>query len=121
MNQTAAPSTASAANPFAGDVVAVAADRYYLGRWNWLARPRFELASESLPRPRGAAFEAAAPAPDARDFLTWSRFPVAEIAGAAGGGFVVQFSDVRYRSLDRLGGPAVRLDPDLRLSAPVMD
>ena len=108
----------SAANPFAGDVVAAASDRYYLGRWHWLERPRFELASESLPRPRGAVFEAAALAPDARDFLTWSRFPVVDVERAAGGELVVQFSDARYRSAQRLGGPAVRLDEDLRVSVP---
>ena len=44
-----------AANPFGGDVVAVTADAYYTGRWNWLARPRFELEAERC-RGRAARF-----------------------------------------------------------------
>jgi len=107
----------TAANPFAGDVVAATADAYYTGRWNWLDRPRLELASESLPRPRGDVFEAAARAPDARRFLSWARFPVVDIERAdADAGFVVRFSDARYRALGPLNGPTVRLDRDLRLA-----
>jgi inner membrane protein len=130
----------SPANPFGGDVVAATADRYYFGRWNWLEQPRFELAPESVERPRGAAFEAAALTPDARDFLTWSRFPVADVERAEPNGFLVRFSDARYRNSNigndnpgastaptvsgdpgqsgRLDGPIVRLDEDLRVHPP---
>jgi hypothetical protein len=34
--------------------------------------------------------------------------------GHANGGTVVRFSDVRYRGGERLDGPTVRLDPELR-------
>ncbi len=103
-----------AANPFAGEVVAAAADAYYIGRWSWLAQPRFELGDETLPRPRGQVFEAAARAPDAQQFLSWARFPIAEIDREPDGGFVVRFTDARYRTTGRLDGPVVRLDPNLR-------
>jgi inner membrane protein len=100
-----------AANPFAGEVVAATADAYLTGHWRWLAQPRFELAGEPLPRPRGEVFEAAARARDARLFLSWSRFPVVDIEGSAGtDGFVVRFKDARYLAAGRLDGPTVHLD-----------
>jgi inner membrane protein len=102
-----------AANPFGGDVVAVTADEYVRGRWRWLAAERLALDDERIPRPRGAAFEAAAAAPAARNYLTWSRYPAIEIEPAPGGGSVVAFSDARYRDGERLVGPIVRLGPDL--------
>jgi inner membrane protein len=105
------------ANPFGGDIVAATADAYYTGRWNWLARPRVEIETEALPRPRGAAFEAAARAEDARDFLTWARFPFVELEPAPDGALLVRFTDVRYRVTGRLNGPTVRLDRELRPSA----
>jgi inner membrane protein len=104
------------ASPFVGEVVAATADTYYTGRWRWFAQPQLEIADEALPRPRGEAFEAAARARDAQQFLSWARFPVAEIErDAAGDGFVVRFSDARYRTTGRLNGPTVRLDRDLEI------
>jgi inner membrane protein len=106
-----------AANPFAGDVVAATTDAYYSGRWRWLAQPRFELAGEPLPRPRGEVFDAAARASGAQKFLSWARFPVVEVERvAAGDGFLVRFSDARYRMAERLNGPTVRLDRNLSIS-----
>jgi inner membrane protein len=106
-----------AANPFAGEVVAATADAYYIGRWRWLADPRFELSGEPLPRPRGEAFEAAARAREAQQFLSWARFPVVESErDAERDGFVVRFSDARYRTTGRLNGPTVRLDRNLAIS-----
>jgi inner membrane protein len=106
-------------NPFAGEVVAATADAYYMGRWQWLAEPRLELASESLPRPRGEVFEAAARTRDAQRYLSWARFPTVDVeeAGGAGtaNGYVVRFSDARYRDGERLFGPTVRLDRNLQL------
>jgi inner membrane protein len=99
------------ANPFGGDVVVATGDAYYTGRWNWLVQPHLTLESELLPRPLGAVFEAAARAEDARDFLTWARFPFVEVE-PDGDVLVVRFTDVRYRVTGRLNGPTVRLDPD---------
>ena len=111
----------AAGNPFAGEVVATTADTYYLGRWRWLAEPRLELAPESFPRPRGAVFEAAARSRDAQQYLSWARFPIVDVerseTGSAGAddGYVVRFSDARYRAQDRIPGPTVRLDRNLQL------
>jgi inner membrane protein len=98
------------ANPFVGDVVAATADAYYTGRWSWLAEPRFTREPLSLSRPRGEAFEAASRAEDARNFLTWARFPYIETETDADGAPLVRFSDVRYRAMGRLNGPTVHLD-----------
>lgn len=106
------------ANPFAGEVVATTADAYYTGRWNWLAEPHFEPDGEPILRPRGAVFEAAARAPAAQRFLTWSRFPFVEVESGAGGTRVVKFFDARYRSPRILTGPAVSVDHALRVVAP---
>jgi len=111
----------ASANPFAGEVVAATADTYYMGRWQWLAEPRLELARESLPRPRGEVFEAAARTREAQRYLSWARFPTAEVerwgAEDAGtdDGYVVRFSDARYRGENRIFGPTVRLDRNLQL------
>lgn len=104
-----------AANPFGGEVVAVTPDEYLIGRWSWLASPRFMLEDERVPRPRGALFEAAATAPAARNYLTWARFPVIEAEPAPSGGTVVSFADARYRDGERLVGPSVRLDRALNV------
>ncbi|HLF12426.1 MAG TPA: metal-dependent hydrolase [Gammaproteobacteria bacterium] len=103
----------AAADPFGGAVVAVTPGDYYTGRWNWLADPRLALGTERIPRPRGPVFDAAAQAPEARDFLSWARFPSVELEPAADGGTVVRFFDVRYRSGERLDGPTVHLDRGL--------
>jgi len=102
------------ADPFGGAVVVVTRDDYHTGTFNWLAEPRLALAAERIPRPRGPVFAAAAQTPLARNFLTWSRFPSVEVEPAPDGGMVVRFADVRYRGGERLGGPAVRLDRELR-------
>jgi inner membrane protein len=103
------------ANPFARDVIATTDDFYYIGRWNWLAEPRFELGDDRIPRlPRNAVVEAAASTPEARNFLAWSRFPYVEVESSAAGERTVRFLDARYRSAERLAGPRVLLDRDLR-------
>lgn len=110
------------ANPFAGEVVASTPERYYTGRWNWFGKPRFVPDGEAILRPRGAVFDAASQAPAARRFLVWARFPYIEVEQDPAGGTLVQFSDARYRFTERLGGPAVRLDHELRVvdeAAPV--
>jgi inner membrane protein len=105
------------ANPFAGSVVAATADAYHLGRWRWLATPRLELFDQTWPVPRGPVFEAAARAPAARNYLTWSRFPLVETEPAGNGEITVRFFDARYRARGGLSGPAVRLDAELRVLA----
>lgn len=101
------------ANPFAGDVVASTADTYYVGNWNWLAQPHFQLA-DRIVRPSGAVFEAAARTPEAQDFLKWARFPYIEMQRTSEGS-IVRFLDARYRSTVRLRGPIVRLGPDAQV------
>ena len=109
------------ANPFVGKVVAATPDSYYIGRWQWLAKPRLDLATRALPRPSGEVYEAAARAQDAQHYLSWSRFPVAEVervqAGGDGedGGYLVRFLDARYHGEGGIRGPTVRLGRNLEL------
>ena len=106
-----------AANPFGGDVVAVTADAYYTGRWNWLARPRLELDTETLPRPSGAVFDAAARARRSARLSHVGAFPVRR--GGARGRRRARGA-LLGRSLSRQGrlfGPTVRLDRDPRGAA----
>jgi hypothetical protein len=98
------------ANPFRGEVVVMTSDDYYTGRFDWLATPRLVLDTNSVARPRGPLFEAAAQARDARHYLTWSRFPAIEVELSPSGGTLVRFLDMRYRSMGRIPGPTVRLD-----------
>ena len=62
-------------------------------------------------------FAAAARTPDARRFLSWSRFPYVTIetdADAHPAAYVVHFRDARYLSREGILGPTVRLDHALR-------
>lgn len=102
-----------AADPLAGEVVAVTPSAYHVGRWHWLGAPRLVLEAEPIPRPRDdPLFAAAAETPEARRFLAWARFPYADVESAADG-HVVRFNDARYRTRGVLGGPVVRLDAAL--------
>ncbi len=107
------------AKPLAGDVVAVTADAYYAGRWHWLRTPRFQYAGTRIarPSPDDPLYAAAARAPQARDFLSWSRFPyvIAE-PGPSGSAaaHVVHFRDARYLNRDGIQGPTVYLDHTLQ-------
>ena len=107
----------AAGNPFAGQVVAVTDDTYYLGHWNWLAPTRLNLDGDPLQRPSGPVFDAAAGSAEARKFLSWSRFPVIETETAGSGAVVVHFADARYVARGALEGPTVRLDADLHVTA----
>lgn len=102
------------ANPFAGHVVAVTEEAYYLGTWRWLARPRFTLATGSIQRIGGdPVYEAAAQELQARRFLSWSRFPYVEIE-SDDDGHLVRFRDARYAGRAvAIGAPTVRLDREL--------
>jgi hypothetical protein len=98
------------ANPFRGDVVIMTRDDYYTGRFDWLATPRVALDSVRVARPRGPLFETAAQAREARHYLIWARFPAIEIEASSSGDTLVRFFDMRYRAMDRIPGPTVRLD-----------
>jgi len=100
----------SPANPFESEVVIMTRDDYYVGNFDWLASPHLDLEAANVARPRGAFFEAAAKARDARQYLTWSRFPAIDVEPLPDGGTLVRFFDMRYRAMDRILGPAVRLD-----------
>jgi inner membrane protein len=95
------------ADPFGGEVIVVTSDEYLTGRFNWLTTPRLRLADERVARPRGAFYELAAQAPEARRYLTWARFPAAEISRSSDGGTSVRIWDVRYA--DRIFGPTIEL------------
>jgi hypothetical protein len=98
------------ADPFRGQVIVMTPDEYYTGRFDWLAEPRLRLDAESIPRPRGTAFELASQDAAARRFLVWSRYPVIELTPDRGA-IRVTFTDVRYRgqNQNRLEGPKVFL------------
>jgi inner membrane protein len=104
------------ANPFRGDVVVMTRDHYYTGRFDWLATPHLVLDERRVERPRGPLFEAAARQRDARHYLVWARFPAIEVETAPDGASVVRFFDMRYRAMDRIPGPVVRLEADARRS-----
>jgi hypothetical protein len=102
------------ANPFAGEVVAATASSYYVGTWHWLPTPKLELADEPIQkRTLDPVYVAAAQTPEARRYLTWARFPFVVVETRADG-HTVRFRDARYAATERLPGPTVRLDRDLR-------
>jgi inner membrane protein len=84
------------ADPFGRVVVAAVPSGYYrLGEFHWLRSPRLQLSPEPLEAgPRDRVVAAAAQHPDARDFLTWVRFPVTRVEPREAG-YEVVFSDAR--------------------------
>ena len=102
------------ADPFRSQVVAATKDAFYAGVFDWWSAPKLEMTAISTPRPKDdALYRAAAATPEARRFLTWSRFPYIKVTPAPDGGWVVRFSDARYGGASGLGGPAVHLDRNL--------
>jgi len=111
------------ANPLAGEVVAVTAEAYHVGRWHWLGEPRFEYEGRRIarPSPEDPLFAAASQAPEAQDFLSWSRFPYVIVEADPAGGtaaHVVHFRDARYLSREGIRGPTVHLDRAARIISP---
>ncbi len=102
------------ANPFAGNTIVATADSYLPGSWNWLARPRLQLSGEGIRHNMAdPVVIAAAQSVSARRFLTWSRYPYADVQETASG-YSVRFGDARYLRFDNLiAGPTVTLDSDL--------
>jgi len=80
--------------PFTRDVVRDLGDAYEVGRLTWSVPPRY--VSSRAPFANGLARAPAREAardPHARDFLSWSRFPYADVSAA---GDSVRFEDARY-------------------------
>lgn len=101
------------ANPFAADVVVETPEAYRVGRWHWLASPRFVPDPDPIPKGGGPVAEAASATLEARRYLAWSRFPYFEVE-ALGDGYLVRIRDMRYRDREgRIGGVTVRLDSAL--------
>jgi inner membrane protein len=81
---------ASPANPFAASVVVVTPEAYHLGRFGWFRAPRVVLSPDPIPRREpDEVVRAAMRTQDARDYLTWARFPFFETEQTADG-FVVR-------------------------------
>jgi inner membrane protein len=102
------------ANPFGGELVAVAAGGYHLGEFRWAARPR--VTWRQAPVPRGdweaPAVTAALELDAVRHYLAWSRFPFV-VVRESDHGWLVLFRDARYPDEDREGlhGPVVHVTP----------
>ncbi len=104
-----------AANPFRRKVIAETANAYYVGRWRWPGNPRLEIEDEPVPRVTHdpavsrKVLDTAVAMPDARRFLSWSRFPVFEIE-TSDAGHVVRLSDLRYGR--DIPGPALLVEDE---------
>ncbi|GGW72982.1 metal-dependent hydrolase [Alteromonas halophila] len=104
------------ANPLRSTVVVVHGDHYQLGQWDWLADKPVRLDTELPLNIQSPIVQAAATAPHARQYLSWSRFPFANIAPRENGGYRVSFKDARYAHRgDTLSGPTVELDDELKV------
>lgn len=82
--------------PLSRRVVVDDGEGYWVGRLDWLARPRLSL--EALPydrQPRHAAGQAAGRAPAAARFLSWARFPY-YLVEQLPDGYRVHIGDARY-------------------------
>jgi inner membrane protein len=79
------------------DVVVRTAEDYRMGTWAWGRTPRIVLDDPAVPIRQGpdAVLNQAMEDPQARHFLTWSRYPYAHAREDAGG-WTVRIGDVRY-------------------------
>ena len=110
--------TPSPANPFSGVALAELDDMYLRGTFRWFRDPRFR---PDLPSIRvdeiPLVVEAVQADPDARNFLSWSRFPYYQIDELAEG-FRIRIGDARYPGDPRVGGlrgVTVYLDRELEV------
>lgn len=103
------------ANPFAGSIIASTGHAYRLGTFHWLRSPRVIL-DGTLPKGSWSPpIEAAVRTRDARNFLTWSRFPFYRVEELPDG-FRVTIGDARYtgeRAAGGLAGVTIELTPEL--------
>ena len=106
------------ANPLSGVVVVETTDGYRLGKWRWLETPHLSLSPQTVAKNlQEPAVNAARNHPHARRFLTWSRFPYAEIVRESDG-IRVSFGDARYAGFEGgIGGPTITLNGDLHITA----
>jgi inner membrane protein len=105
------------ADPLRGGVVVTDGRDYTFGEFDWSSAEPATFRADRIPVARfDTVVSAAAAIPEARDFLVWSRFPIAETRAHAAG-YTVRFRDARYpadRRMGSLGGITIRLDPALR-------
>jgi hypothetical protein len=113
------------ANPLRSEVIVRLADGYLRGEHRPFATPRVHLdAARWTPARAGPglapdvverAARAAMEAPEARDYLEWTRYPYVQVT-SGDGGYRVRFADVRYdgRGGGSLAGLSVWLDAGLR-------
>jgi inner membrane protein len=100
-----------AANPFRNSILATSSSAYLRGSYHWLERPRFRVTGDPVPIPPSTPVtEAAAATPEAKRFLTWSRFPVFHVTEVEDG-YQVRISDLRFAGGrdGGLGGLTVRV------------
>lgn len=103
------------ASPLRRDVIAVTAEGYRFGVYDWLTRPRFELLDGGRLRPAPTPVVEAAMAADCvRGMVGWLRYPFVEV-DERDDGWEVHLLDVRYVRERRsgFGSDRVRLDRDL--------
>lgn len=100
------------ANPLRGSIVVVYDDHYQLGGWDWSADRAITLDQTAPANRLDPIVQAAATSSGAAHFLSWSRYPYANVEARDGGGYWVSFKDARYtRQGDMLKGPTVELGP----------
>ncbi len=106
------------ANPFHNHVVAETKEKYLLGRWSWFSESPLQLEPASLPRNSGdKLFLAAAESIAVQRYLSWSRFPYAEIEQGVDG-YRVRFLDARYALFNGgIAGPEVTLNRSLEIQS----
>ncbi len=105
-----------AANPFRSIVVVRYHDHYQKGEWDWLASTRLVLSQRIPDNRQSDIVTAASVTQGAKQFLSWSRYPFADIVQNHAGGYTVSFKDARYSHREgTLEGPTVILAPDLRV------
>lgn len=104
----------AAANPFTAEVEVVTSQGYVPGELRWLPRPEVTLRPADVvsflrhpadmpPETLASVLAAARDVPDARHYLTWSRYPHAEVR-RSGEEWEVRWSDARYDDGPGAGG-----------------
>jgi inner membrane protein len=83
-----------AVTPFTRSVVRDVGGSYERGRLSWWPGPRYEASPERIPKITPEITAAARATPDGRRFLSWSRFPFADLT--VGDSTTVRLDDARY-------------------------
>jgi len=82
-------------NPYKRSVVRDMGLWYETGRFVWVPTPHYDVVGEPIVKATNAATMTARATADGRRFMSWARFPFAEVT-TAGESVVVHFDDVRY-------------------------